>query len=134
MASYVAVDLIGDAHQHRQQEQLADHLQQDAVHLDDGEEQDGQHQHHKEEAGTTPGVVPGHVPDVLHRQLQPLLVAEDGLMLRPVVGEHPPDVLLLGAQDEVGQKDGDAQHAFQQVAHQVAGDDLLQQATQKGGQ
>lgn len=39
VAPHIAVDLIGDAHQHRQQKQLSDHLQQDAVHLDDGKEQ-----------------------------------------------------------------------------------------------
>ena len=55
-------------------------------------------------------------------------------MFCPVVGKDPLDVLLLGAEDEIGQKDGDAQHALQQVAHQVTGNNFLQQAAQKGWQ
>ena len=39
--------------------------------------------------------------DILHRQGQARLVAEDGLMLRAVVAEHPAHILLLGAEDQV---------------------------------
>ena len=63
--------------------------------------QDGHKDHHEQKAGAAPGMVPGLNADVLHRQGQPRLVAEDGLVLRPVVLEHPVDVLLLGAEDQI---------------------------------
>ena len=60
-------------------------------------DQNGHHNDHKEEAGAAAGVVPGLEADIVHRQLQPLLVAEDGLVLRPVVGKDPPYILHAGA-------------------------------------
>ena len=41
---------------------------------------------------------------VLHRQRQPRLIAEDGLVLGAVVLEHPMHVLLLGAEEQVHDK------------------------------
>ena len=71
---------------------------------------------------------------MVHRQLQPAFVAEDGFVLCAVVGEHPLHILLLGAEDEVEQEDDNPQNALQQIADQVAGDHLLKQSAQEGGQ
>ena len=60
-------------------------------------------------------MVPGLDADVLHCQRQTCLVAENGLMLRPMILEHPVNVLLLGAEDQIRQKDRDFQKALHHV-------------------
>ena len=52
---------------------------------------------------------------VFHRQRQPRLIAEDGLMLRPVIAEHPAHVLLPGAEDQVPQENGDLHRPLNEV-------------------
>ena len=98
--------------------------------------QDGHKDHHKQKAGAAPGMVPGLDADVLHRQGQPRLIAEDGLVLRPVVLEHPVDVLLPGAEDQVGQEDQDLQHALHQIPapHGEAREEVEDAAGDQGGQ
>ena len=78
-------------------------------------EEDGHHNDHKEEAGAAAGVVLGLGADVLHGQLQALFVAENGLVLRPMVGKDPVDALGLGAEDEIAQEDDHPDHALHQV-------------------
>ena len=60
-------------------------------------------------------MVPGLDADVLHCQRQTRLVAENGLMLRPVILENPVNVLLLGAEDQIRQEN----HDFQKALHHV---------------
>ena len=60
-------------------------------------------------------MVPGLDADVLYRQRQARLVAENGFMLRPVILEYPVNVLLLGAEDQIRQKDRDFQKALHHV-------------------
>ena len=81
-------------------------------------------------------MVPGLDADVFHRQGQARLIAENGLMLRAVVLEHPVNVLLLGAEDQVRQENDD----FQQALHHVpapqgkAGEKVENAAGQQCGQ
>ena len=60
-------------------------------------------------------MVPRLDAGVFDREWQPSLIAEDRLMLGPVVGEHALDVLLLRAEDEIGQQDEDLHDALDQV-------------------
>ena len=98
--------------------------------------QDGHEDHHKQKAGAAPGMVPGLDADVLHRQRQPRLIAENRLVLRPVVLKHPVDVLLLGAEDQVQQEDQNLQRALHQVPapHGEAREEVEDAAGHKGGQ
>ena len=73
---------------------------------DNGGHDDGDGDDHKEEAGPAPGVVPGLLAHVLHREGQAGLIAEDGLMLRPVVLKDPVDILHPGAQGQIPHKNG----------------------------
>ena len=66
--------------------------------------QHGNDDDHKQEAGAAPGVMPGHGPGVFHGQGQAPLVAEDGLVLRPVVLEGPVDILQPGAEDQIDEE------------------------------
>ncbi len=61
------------------------------------------------------GMVPGLDTNVLHRQRQSRLIAENGLVLRTVVAEHPVYVLLSGAEDHVRQQHQDLDHTLDQV-------------------
>ena len=72
--------------------------------------------------------------DVVHRQLQSLLVAEDGLVLRAMIGEGPPDILHPGDRDHIAHKNGDAQHRVHQIPDQYAVRKTLHEAGKKGGQ
>ena len=60
-------------------------------------------------------MVPGLLADVFHRQGQALFIAEDGLVLRPVVLKHPLDVLLPGAKHEIDQENEDLQNTLHQI-------------------
>ena len=79
-------------------------------------------------------MVLGLGPDVVHRQLQTLLIAEDGLMLRAVIGEGPADVLHSGHGDHIGHEDGDTQHRVHQIPDQDAVREALHEAGQEGRQ
>ena len=108
VAAYKAVELIGQTHHRHQQQKVHPdaHPQVLPLHIGEGHggKQDGHHDHHEQKAGAAAGMVPGHIPHVLHRQRQAPLVAEDGLVLRPVVLEDPVDILQPGAEEEVEEK------------------------------
>lgn len=55
----------------------------------DAGEEDGYHDDDKEETGAAPRVVFGLDAHVLHRQLQPLFITEDRLVLRTMVRKDP---------------------------------------------
>ena len=57
---------------------------------------------------------------VLHRQRQPRLIAENGLVLGAVVLEHPVHVLLLGAEEQVHNKYEYLDDALDEVVEQGA--------------
>ena len=98
----------------------------------DAAAQDGHHDHHKQEAGAAAGVVLGLDAGVFHRQRQARLIAEDGLMLRPVIAEHPAHVLLPGAEDQVSQENGDLHRPLDEVVH--GGMPGVEQPGDEGGQ
>ena len=66
-------------------------------------------------------------PHVLDRQRQTLFIAEDGLVLRAVVGEHTLDVLHVRHGPQIQQEDDDAQQSLEEVAHDGALDKALGQ-------
>ena len=116
------VDGIGevlDADSIDGQQQLDADAHPDVLPVDVGKHdaghQDRHDDDHEQKAGAAAGMVLGLGADVLHRQGQPRLIAEDGLMLRAVVAEHPVHVLLLGAEDQIRQKDRDFQKALHHV-------------------
>ena len=64
-----------------------------------------------------------------------MLIAEDGLMLRPVILEYPMDILHVGAQDQIAHKDHNTNHTLQHVAQPHGqGGKVAQQAHQGGRQ
>ena len=95
--------------------------------------QNGHENHHKQEARPAPGMVPGLDADIFHRQRQSRLVAEDGFMLRAMVLEYPVDILLFGAEDQIGHE----HHDFQQPLHHIpppqgeAGEEMEDSASQQ---
>ena len=93
------------------------------VHIgeDDAAAQNGHHDDHEQKAGAAAGVVPGLDAGVFHRQRQARLIAEDGLMLRPVIAEHLAHVLLPGAEDQVPQEDGDLHRPLDEVVDPIWG-------------
>ena len=119
MGAHKAVELVGHAHHGDEQQQLDADAHPDVLPVDVGKHdaghQDRHDDDHEQKAGAAAGMMLGLGTDILHRQGQPRLVAEDGLMLRAVVAEHPVDILLLGAEDEVGQKNQHLHHALDDV-------------------
>ena len=67
-------------------------------------------------------------PHVLDRQRQTLFVAEDGLVLCAVVGEHALNVLHVRHAPQIQQEDDDAQQPLKEVAHDGAVDEAPGQA------
>ena len=140
MGSHEAVELVGHAHHGNQQQQLDADADPDVLPVDVGEHQaghqNGHHDHHKQKAGAAAGMVLGLGTDVLHRQGQARLIAENGLMLRAVVAEHAVNVLLLGAEDQIAQENGHLHHALDDVVDRGAlsvkqpGDECRQQHEQ----
>ena len=65
---------------------------------------------------------PGVSQDVLRGHLPLRLVAGDGLVLRPVVHEHPADVLDPGDGQHIPQEDEEPGHPLQQAHHEAAFD------------
>ena len=101
---------------------------------DNGGHDDGDGDDHKEEAGPAPGVVPGLLAHVLHREGQAGLIAEDGLVLRPVVLKDPVDVLHPGAQGQIPHENGQLQQALRHVPHQHGVGHQGDRRPQQGGQ
>ena len=103
---------------------------------DDTGQQDGHHDDHQQKAGAAARVVLGLGPDVLHGELQPFLIAKDALVLRPVVREHPPDVLHSGAKNQIAQKENDAGESLHQVPppQRDAGEEIHHAAGEQGRQ
>lgn len=138
MTSHIAVEFVGDAHHKRQQKQLDQHPQENIVHGEQGKDhridENCRNDNDQQEAGAAPGMVLGLGPDVVHRQLQTLLIAEDGLMLRAVIGEGPADVLHPGYGDHIGHEDGDTQYSVHQIPDQDAVREALHEAGQEGRQ
>ena len=116
MAAHIAVELVGHAHNDGQQHQVEHHAQQGVFDLQGGENHNGEenrnHNHHKEKAGAAAGMVAGLLFYVLHGELQAVFIAVDGLVLRPVVGEHPAHLLGVGAQPQITQENGHLHHTF----------------------
>ena len=81
-------------------------------------------------------MVPGLDADILHRQGEARLIAEDGLVLRPVVLEDPVDVLQPGAEEEVEEEDDDLQEALHHVPapEGEVREEVQHPARQEGGQ
>ena len=75
---------------------------------------------------------PGILQDVLRGHLPLGLVAGDGLVLGPVIHEHPMDVLDPGDGQQIADEDKQPHHALQQ-AHQEGALDL-EEAHHQGGQ
>ena len=95
--------------------------------------QNGDGNDHEEETGAAAGMVPGHFPGVLHGELQTPLVAEDGLMLGPVVLEGPVDVLHFRTEVQIQEEYDELHHTLQQVPQPHGGfREEVQQA--RGGQ
>ena len=64
-----------------------------------------------------------------------MFIAEDGLVLRAVVLEHPADVLHMGTEHQIAHEDDDTHHAFQQVAQPHGqGNGQAHQSGEGGGQ
>lgn len=98
---------------------------------DDGHENDD-----KQKTCAAAGVVLGLGPHVLHRQGEARLIAEDGLVLRPMVLEGAADILHVGTQNQVAQEDDHPQKPLHQVPppQGEAGNEVEDGAPQGGGQ
>ena len=97
-------------------------------------EKDGDDDDHKQKARAAAGMVAGLLAGIFHGQLQPGLVAENRLMLGAVIGKDAFDILLLGAEDQIAQKNGYLHHALDQIVQSGTVNIRIDQARQKGGQ
>ena len=134
MPASPAVELVGRADDDGQQQQPEREAQQRAVHLYEEPREDAQHDDHEQEARAAPGMEAALGPDVLHRQGQALLVAEDGLVLRAVVGEETLHVLHPGDEAEVDEEDDDLQRAFEEAAQGIMPVHARDEPGDEGGQ
>ena len=140
-----AVDLIADRDDQRQHdEQLDRHHQQIVDHAavllelcqrrkdrvenigKDCKEEDGKRHDDEEEGGAAARMHPRHRADVFHGQRQLRLIAANGLVLGPVVGEDALHILHAGDEDHVNQEDDQAEQTLNQVLpyHSAAGQTL----------
>ena len=108
MQAAPAVYLIAYPDDDRQQQQVAAHAGKAVVEPDDGVYKDADHDHDEQKARPAAGMEAGLLTDVLDRELLSVLVAEDGLMLRAVVGEQTLHVAHAGTQLHVREQDNDA--------------------------
>ena len=97
--------------------------------MDQGADQDADDDDHKHETGAAAGMEPGLDPDILHRQGQLPLIAEDGFVLRSVVGKHPGDLRHPGAQGQIEEEDDQLHHTL----HQSAGVEIFMDAGDQSG-
>ena len=87
---------------------------------DDGRNDRRDDDEYEHEARTAARMEPALLPDVLHGQILPCLIAEDGLVLRAVVFERAADVLHMRHRPHEHQKDRDAHDALEHVSRQHA--------------
>ena len=77
----------------------------------------------------------GVLAHILHREGVACLVAGNGLVLGPVVLEHPVDLLHFGDAHHIGQEDAHLEHRFQHHLGPAAQrDKMVHAAHDKGGQ
>ena len=148
MASHHAVEFIADAYHEGKQQQLQGHTHQGVEDpgiefrrngpQDYGGHREHQNRHdddHKQEAGAAAGMEPGLLADVFHRQGQLSLIAANGLMLSPMVGEYSFHILHAGDQEHIDQEDHNTQNALQKIARQfIARHPALNELAQQGRQ
>ena len=134
MPARPAVYLIAHADYDREQHQPQAEAQQGVVHLYEQPDKNAEYYYDQQEAGAAPGVEAALRPHVLHRQRQALLVAEDGLVLGPVVGEEPLHVLHPRAEPEIDQEDDQLYGALDEAAEGIPPLEAGYQPGEEGGQ
>ena len=105
--------LIADAHDQRQKQQLEQHPQADAAPRQHAVEEHADDDHQNEEAGAAARMEPSVLAHILHGQLITGLIAGNGLVLGTVVLKHAVDLLHLGDGHHIGEEDANFQHRFQ---------------------
>ena len=73
-------------------------------------------------------------PHVLHRKLLAVLIAEDGLVLGPVVAEEPADIRRAGDKPHVQQQNDDLGETLGEVSDHIALRERLNEADDQRGQ
>ena len=127
--------LVADAHDQRQQQQLEEHPQADAAPGQHAVQEYAHDDHQDQEAGAAARVEAGVLAHILHREGVACLVAGNGLVLGPVVLEHPVDLLHFGDAHHIGQEDAHLEHRFQHHLGPAAQrDKMVHAAHDKGGQ
>ncbi len=125
MPRSVAIDFIGDARQ-GQHERHLDEDHRDVIHHRDladlghhredrREHEDGQHEHEEHEAGAAARMKGGARARVIERQVQPVLVRVDDLVLSPVVLKYPPNLGYQRDAADIGHKNAELEDAVEQV-------------------
>ena len=105
--------LVADAHDHRQQQQLKQHPQADAAPGQNAVQKHADDDHQNEETGAAARMEAGVFAHILHGQLITGLIAGNGLVLGTVVLKHAVDFLHLGDGHHIGEEDANFQHRFQ---------------------
>ena len=127
--------LVADAHDHRQQQQLEQYPQADAAPGQNAVQKHADDDHQNEETGAAAGMEAGVFAHILHGQRVTGLVAGNGLVLGTVVLEHPVDLLHSGNARHIGQEDSDLEHSFQHhLAPAAQRDKTAHAAHDEGGQ
>ena len=127
--------LVADAHDHRQQQQLEQYPQADAAPGQNAVQKHADDDHQNEETGAAAGMEAGVFAHILHGQLITGLIAGNGLVLGTVVLEHPVDLLHSGNTRHIGQEDSDLEHSFQHhLAPAAQRDKTAHTAHDEGGQ
>ena len=112
---------------------MSPHAGKAVIQADNGVDQNAHHNDHQQEAGAAAGVEAALGPDVFHRQLLAMLIAEDGLMLRPVIGEETLDIAHAGAEHHIQQQNDHLGEALGQVADNEALRQGFDEAHNQGG-
>ena len=136
MTAHIAVELIGDPHHKGQRQQLDADTGKHIGHGPDGKQhavhQNRHNNHHKQEAGAAAGVMLGLDAGVFHGQRKPRLIAENGFVLRAVVGEQAADILHPGNSDQVTEENHHPKNPIHQIPSQNAFCNMLHQAGNQG--
>ena len=133
MPAAPAVDLIAHADHDGQQQQMAAHARKTVGQAHDGVDQDAHHDHDQQEAGAAAGMEAALRPDVFNREGLAVLIAEDRLVLGPVIGEEALDVAHLADEAHIDQQDHDPQRAFGEIAREEVFLQRADQPDEKGG-
>ena len=110
------------------------HARKGIVNADNGVYKDTDRDDDQQKACPAAGMKARLLPDVFNGKFFPMLVAEDGLMLRPVVGENALHIAHTRAKTHIQEQNTHPHNTLGKVSHDVIAGERLYEANDRRGQ